>query len=138
MSSILEGIPDVICHMDDILIFGKDLGSHDGTLKRVLDRLRESGITLNKVSVCSVRQIGFLGHKVCGDGIALDPKKAEAVTKFPIPTCRQELRLNRMTNQMSRYIPDLAISKLMRELKESSDWVWEKAQERTFKEIYGF
>ena len=37
----------MVCHMDDIFIFGKDKHEHDARLKKVLDRLSQSGLTLN-------------------------------------------------------------------------------------------
>lgn len=139
MSRVLLDVPDVVCHMDDVMVHGKDEESHDKMLKMVLGRLKKSGITLNRAK-CVYRQkeINFLGHVISGEGVALDPQKAEAIKNYPTPTCQQDLRrLNGMLNQMSRYIPGLAtINQPMRELlKSNCDWIWEEPQRKAFNEI---
>eukprot|EP00731_Ephydatia_muelleri_P016289 Em0009g713a len=45
MSRILQGLPGVLCQMDDVLVYGKDKDEHD---VRVLLRIQEAGVTLNK------------------------------------------------------------------------------------------
>ena len=47
MSAILEGIPGVLCHLDDVLVYGKDSQEHDSRLTTALERIRAAGITLN-------------------------------------------------------------------------------------------
>ena len=37
----------VVCLMDDILVHGKTQAQHDERLVKVLNRLQESGLTLN-------------------------------------------------------------------------------------------
>lgn len=73
-----------------------------------------------------------------GEGVALDPKRAEAIKKYTTPTCQQHLnRLNGVLNHMSRYIPGLAtINQPMRELlKSSCVLIWDEPQEKAFNEI---
>ena len=38
MSAILGGLPGVLCHLDDILVFGKDNQEHNAHLQAVLER----------------------------------------------------------------------------------------------------
>ena len=47
MSAILDGLPGVLCHLDDILVFGKDSQEHNAHLEIVLVRICAAGITLN-------------------------------------------------------------------------------------------
>ena len=47
MDNFLHGLQGLVCHMDDILIFGKDKHEHNARLKKVLDRLSQSGLTFN-------------------------------------------------------------------------------------------
>ena len=44
MDSILQGIPNVICYLDDILVTGTDDQAHLQNLKAVLHRLEECGL----------------------------------------------------------------------------------------------
>ena len=46
MDKILQGMPQVICYIDDILITGKDDREHFANLEEVLRRLRERGLRL--------------------------------------------------------------------------------------------
>lgn len=48
MSEILAGLPGVVNLMDDILIFGNSKEQHDARLSKVLARLVQSNVTLNK------------------------------------------------------------------------------------------
>ena len=64
MSQILEGLEGVVCHMDDILIHGPMQEVHDQRVRRVLNRLQESGVTLNEKCEFSKSEITFLGHVI--------------------------------------------------------------------------
>ena len=45
MNDILAGLPGVLCHVDDILVFGTNTAEHDSRLYAVLDRIKTAGIT---------------------------------------------------------------------------------------------
>ena len=47
MNDILSGLPGVLSHIDDVLVFGATQAEHDDRLQTVLDRIRAAGITLN-------------------------------------------------------------------------------------------
>jgi len=72
MSSVLQGLPGVVCMMDDVLIFGKDQGEHDTHLETVLKCLVSAGVTLNP-NKCefSKPEIKFLGHIINHNGIIM-------------------------------------------------------------------
>ena len=44
MDTILDGIPNVLCYIDDILITGKTKSEHLQKLQEVLDRLHAHGV----------------------------------------------------------------------------------------------
>ena len=44
---ILCGLPGVLCHIDDILVFGTTREEHDSRFLAVLERIKAAGITLN-------------------------------------------------------------------------------------------
>ncbi|UYV68242.1 K02A2.6-like [Cordylochernes scorpioides] len=86
MSAILRGVSGVICHMDDILIFAKRKEEHDETLRKVLRRLKNSGITLNKEKcLFGVSNVTFLGHYIDEHGIKADEKKVKAIAEMKPP-----------------------------------------------------
>jgi len=86
MSNVLEGLDGVICHMDDISVYGGDQSTHDQRLVNVLHRLAAAGIKLNG-DKCEFSQecVMFLGHVVDGYGIRADPEKITAVQSMPKP-----------------------------------------------------
>ena len=47
MGEELAGLEGVVCHMDDILVVGRNQAEHDQRLASVLDRIAKSGLTLN-------------------------------------------------------------------------------------------
>ena len=55
MDSVLQGIPFVICYLDDILVTGRSPAEHLQNLEEVFRGLKEHGICLKKTSVTSSR-----------------------------------------------------------------------------------
>ena len=49
MNEILRKLPRMVCHIDDILVTGRNKKEHDTHLHVVLKKLEAAGITLNKV-----------------------------------------------------------------------------------------
>ena len=108
MSEILDGIEGTICHMDDILIFGILAKEHDERVLAVLRRLQKAGIALYSKCEFFKKKIKFLGHLLSEDGVEMDPEKVQAMT-FHVPTNITELQqFNGMTNQLVKFIPNLA------------------------------
>ena len=40
MSKVLEGLEGVVCHMDDVLVVGKNLEQHDVRLTKVFEHIK--------------------------------------------------------------------------------------------------
>ena len=62
MDAILQGLPQVICYLDDILITDSTAEEHSKNLAEVLDRLADHGLKL-KQEKCSFLQdsVKYLG-----------------------------------------------------------------------------
>src|ERR671932_1100588 len=76
----------VIVFIDDILIYSKTEADHEGHLRQVLEKLKEKKLYA-KFSKCEfwLREVQFLGHIVCKDGIKVDPTKIKAVMNWQSP-----------------------------------------------------
>ncbi|CAI7741488.1 unnamed protein product [Closterium sp. NIES-53] len=95
MNNIVRPFLDrfVIVFLDDILIFSKSLEEHAHHLRIVLDTLRQHRLYA-KLSKCTFAcsSIGFLGHVISSQGIAMDPAKTAfssikaALTSAPVLT----------------------------------------------------
>ncbi|MDD9817031.1 MAG: reverse transcriptase domain-containing protein, partial [Gammaproteobacteria bacterium] len=93
MDTILQGIPHVLCYIDDILITGRTEEEHLHNLEEVLKRLQHHGLQL-KVAKCAFLQdsVEYLGHTVDKKGLHTMLQKVEAVKLAPVPKNQQQLR----------------------------------------------
>ncbi len=138
MSGILEGLDGVICHMDDILIHGKDQAQHDERVRAVLHRIQDAGLTLNDKCEFNKESIKFLAHLIDGQGIHVDPDKTKAIAKFPTPQNVTELqRFLGMVNHVGKFVPRLAdLNEPLRQLlHKDAIWTWEAAHQVAFLNI---
>ncbi|UYV68677.1 K02A2.6-like [Cordylochernes scorpioides] len=139
MSAILRGVNGVICHMDDILIFAKRKEEHDETLREVLRRLKNSGITLNKEKCqFGVSNVTFLGHYIDEHGIKADEKKVKAIAEMKPPTDVHGVqRFMGLVNFLGRFVPNLAeITKPLNDLrKKDVSFIWGSPQKKAFEKV---
>ena len=83
----------VIIFIDEILIYSRSAEEHERHLRLVLERLRDQKL-FAKLSKCRFwkREVGFLGHRVSEEGVAVDPEKIAAIKEWPHPTSVTEIR----------------------------------------------
>jgi len=139
MSEILDGLPGVILHMDDVLVFADNEEEHNQRVRAVLQRFLEKGMTLN-TDKCefSKSSLKFLGHIVSEQGIKADPDKVKAVRDYPAPTTVLELqRFNGMVNQLAKFLPTLAnVNEPLRQLlRKDRLWTWDTPQVQAFQKV---
>ena len=107
-----------IVYLHDIIIFSDTKEEH---LKRlvVFQKLAAAGLKL-KASKCFFfrEEIEYLGHGVSGKGVATNPKKVEAVTKWPTPKTVYDVRsFLGFVGYYRRFIKDFSkIAKPIREV----------------------
>ena len=139
MSNILEGLPGVLCHLDDILVNDKNIEEHDSRLKLVLEKIRSAGLTLNP-SKCEFTKsfITFLGHVITDKGISADPQKLSAIKQMSPPTNITELRrFMGAVNQLGKFSPNVSeLSAPLRKLLSTKNaWLWGPEQETSFRHL---
>ncbi|UYV82899.1 K02A2.6-like [Cordylochernes scorpioides] len=139
MSAILRGVNGVISHMDDILIFAKRKEEHDETLREVLRRLKNSGITLNKENCqFGVSNVTFLGHYIDEHGIKADEKKVKAIAEMKTQADLHGVqRFMGMVNFLGRFVSNLAeITKPLNDLrKKDVSFIWGSPQKKAFEKV---
>lgn len=132
MGKVLSGIPNVTCHVDDIVI-SCEPDMYNQTLTAVLDRLKASGVTLNaKKCVFHATKIEYLGQVVSQDGIT------KAIVDYPAPEDKAQLRrFLGMANQLMKFTSHLAeTTQPLRELlSKKNAWMWDSKQKEAFEKV---
>lgn len=110
MQELLKDLDGVICHVDDILIYGWTQKEHDDRLFVVLNRLKIEGFVLNTSKyVFLVNKVKFLGQIVDHENIRPDPDRDSALENFLTLKDISELRQSSgFVNQLNKFIPNLA------------------------------
>ena len=83
-------------------------------------------------------QVKYLGHVVSSAGVATDPEKVEAVSRWPRPTDVTQLRaFLGTTGYYHRYVPNYAsVAKPLTLLTgEGSTWVWGTPEQSAFDQL---
>ena len=134
----LEGLEEIQCIADDILVYG-DEKTHDDRIRKLLKRCQTLGIRLNK-NKCQfcLSQVDFMGHIVSKDGLKVDPKKVETILEMNPPINREEVeRFKGMVNYLSKFVPKLSdiMQPIVALTRKDVEWNWSQAQDKTFAEV---
>ena len=139
MEKILQGIPKVVCYLDDVLIMGKNDSDHLETLEKVFDRLYQWGVRLKKTKCEFMKQsVQYLGHVMDAQGLHTSPDKVKAIKEAPRPANQQQLRaFLGLVNYYGKFLPSLSVTThpLNQLLQSNSKWRWSKACEATFQTL---
>ena len=85
----LEGVEIVA---DDILVWGETTEQHDARLTALLDKVRASGLKLNKAkSVIRSDRIEYVGHEISHEGVMPSTERVSAIVQLPYPQSKKEL-----------------------------------------------
>ena len=125
--------------IDDILVYSKNEEEHKEHLRLVLEKLREHQLYA-KFSKCEfwLKEVGFLGHVISGEGIAVDPTKVASITKWLPPTSVREIRsFLGLAGYYRRFSENFSkIAKPMTELlKKDTKFKWTEDCEASFQEL---
>ena len=79
-------------YIDDAIIFSDERKKHLETIRALFDRLSEAKLTINlaKSEFCHAN-LTFLGHIVGQGQVKSVEAKVEAISDFPVPTCKRQL-----------------------------------------------
>ena len=126
-----------IVYLDDNIIFSDTKEEHLKRLEAVFQKLSAAGLKL-KPSKCFFfrEEIEYLGHVVSGKGIATNPKKVEAVAKWPTPKTVYDVRsFLEFVGYYRRFIKDFSkIAKPIREVITGLENQSKRTAKKTFVE----
>jgi hypothetical protein len=82
----------IVIYLDDIIVYSQSDNEHLQHLRRVFEKCRKFGISLNpKKSLFGLEEGKLLGHIISKDGIKIDPSRIEAIQKLEHPRNIKEL-----------------------------------------------
>ena len=139
MEELLDGLPGVVCYMDDVVVFGTNKEEHDRHLAGVIARIVQSGLRLNEEKcMFHVNSIDFLGHTIDQHGIKISPGKVRAILDLAAPKDLKELQsMLGLIKYLVRFLPGLhkVMEPLSTLLSKKCTWAWDSAQQNAFNSI---
>ena len=139
IQQVLHGCEGVRNISDHIILHAKDDQQHDERLEKLLERLQQRGLTLNREK-CKFRmaQLEFMGYFLSTCGIGPTESKVEAVLNAREPESVAEVRsFMGLVNFSAKFIPDLAtVCEPLRQLtRKGISFKWGKKQQEAFKAL---
>ncbi|CAB0038284.1 unnamed protein product [Trichogramma brassicae] len=131
--------PHVFYYLDDIIVVTEDADSHLIWLEKVLRRLTDAGLEINKDKCeffCSC--VKYLGYMLDHEGLHVDPDKVRPILEHPTPNNVKQLRrFLGIVGWYARFIEDVSNIKipLLRLLRRDQPWVWGEEQRQAFDEL---
>lgn len=101
---------NVFVYLDDIIVVSSNFEKHLEVLDKVLKRLRDAKLTINKAKCKFCRsELKYLGYMIDSEGLRVDPDKVESILKIPPPKNAKEVRQFVGTaSWYRRFIPDFS------------------------------
>lgn len=136
MDQVLQGLPNVHCFLDDILITGKDDAHHLKNLEAVLSRLEKFGLRAQKEKCEFFRSsLDYLGHTIDSVGLHKSDDKIKAIVEAPVPTDTTQLRsFLGLINYYARFVPNMStlLHPLNALLHKGVKWEWSRKCDEAF------
>jgi hypothetical protein len=83
----------IVIYLDDVTVFSQSDGEHLSHLRRVFEKCKRFGISLNPKKILFGLEEGkLLGHIISKDEIKIDPSRIEAIQKLEHPRNIKELQ----------------------------------------------
>ena len=138
---VLVGLPWSVClvYLDDIIVHAKTFDASVQNLQEVFRRLRSASLKLNP-DKCELfqQQVSYLGHLISAQGVSADPSKVRAVTAWPIPKSKTELRsFLGLCSYYRKFVRSFAdIAKPLHKLTEKDvPYVWSEECDTAFQRL---
>ncbi|KAM0028421.1 putative nucleotidyltransferase, Ribonuclease H [Helianthus debilis subsp. tardiflorus] len=125
----------VLVFFDDILIYSSTWADHLSHLRLVFHSLLDNKLVA-KLAKCVFGQttVGYLGHVISAQGIAVDPDKIECIKNWPTPKTVKDVRsFLGLSGYYRRFIHHYAsIATPLSDLLRKDNFVWTPIQDEAF------
>ena len=131
----------VFVYIDDVTIYSNSFEEHIRLLKEVFKRLRQYQFKMKpKKCTFATHEVEVLGHVINEEGIKPAPSKINAVTNYPVPQNKADLRsFLGLIGYYRNYIQGCSriTEPLSRMLKKDVKFQWSNKAQATFDKIKG-
>jgi hypothetical protein len=128
-------------YQDDLMVHSKKREDHIHHLRKVFERCRLYGVSLNpKKCLFIVTQGKLLGHIVCKEGIYIDPERIKEINELNPPTSKKGVQsFFSKINFVRRFVPDYAsiVKPINLLLKKEQRFEWTMDTQEAFNNIKG-
>lgn len=136
MQQVLSDAANCEAYLDDVVVYSADWQSHIETLSAVFQCLQDASLTLN-LAKCEFAKatITYLGKKVGQGQVQPVDAKITAISEFPVPATKRELRrLLGLAGYYRGFCRNFAsiVSPLTDLLSPTKDLVWDGKCELAF------
>ena len=135
MDTILQGLPQVFCYLDDILVTGDTDENHLENLTKTQERLQQHG-RREKFRFFQ-ESVEYLKHVLSSKGVHTFPEKVKAVLEQPAPQNVVKLRsFLGQINYYAKFIENLStlLAPLHHLTCKDQPWNWTEECQRAFEE----
>lgn len=139
MDTVLAGVANCFCYIDDLLLWSKTVEEHMTLLSTVFKRLDDARLLINSEKchffMSSVR---YLGHIISVNGLAPDPEKVEAIRTLGAPRDVSELRrFFGISGWFGLFVRDFGKAKapLLPLLKKNVPFIWVHTHQAAFDDL---
>ena len=145
MHEALEGLQDVYCIADDVLVVGQGdtveeaNRNHDLNVLALMKHARDKNLKFNPQKIqFELSKITFMGHVISDLGVKPDPSKVKAISDMPPPTDKQGvMRFSGMANYLNTFCPNLlqVIKPLFDLTKQDREFIWSDVHQEEFAKV---
>ena len=139
MDEAFIGLPGFRRIVDDIVIYDQNRAERVSHIRKFLQRCAEKNITLNRSKWKFVQTtVDFAGFILSPKGYQIDPSITQAITEFPTPANRTDLRsFIGLVNQLSASTPTIAtlLAPLRPLLSTKNEYTWTEEFEAAFANV---
>lgn len=122
--------------VDDVVIFDSNEAEHAAHVRQFLQRCAERMITINKDKwEYAKSQVTFAGFQLSQDGYSIDTAITDAITQFPTPANRTDLRaFFGLVNQLAASTDSVAglLGPLRSLLSTKNEFLWSPIHDQAF------
>lgn len=141
MTKVLKGqnFKNLLCYVDDVIIFSKSFEEHLKHLKEVFYRLDNADLRLHPEKCkFAMPKVLYLGHFISEKGVEVDSSKIEIITKYPQPTSQKQIRqFLGLCGYYRKFIRNYAAiaNPLNRLLRKEMEFIFDKECEKSFQTL---